>query len=222
MERIFFGEVYDVVPQPNGLVFSYCKESDETSVLVSYKMLSIDNATLSDVAQNIYQLSKFGSNYRTAVAVSGNFIKAKAIVMPSGRTFVCSEDGKTSLIDGDGQVIYTGELMYRNQPPSDFAVYGNSLWVCYAEQGVLLRFNMTTMREEIRIGGASSPFSKPVGIFIEGATAFISCIGENKLVKVNLESYDVSDYLEFSEPVYSYLRVRDYEFVLTESGLYVL
>lgn len=222
MERIFAGEIYEVVPQPNGIVFSYCKSSDEDRVLVAYKMLSLDNGMLTDVAKNIYLLSKFGSNYRAAAANCGNYVTAKAIVMPNGRAFACSDSGDTVIIDGDGELLYKGELCYRNQPPADIAAYGNSLWACYARQGVLLRFNMSTMREELRIGGINSPFDKPNDIFIDGSTAVVSCIGSNKLIKVDLNSYTVSDFKEFSEPVYSYVKIREYDFVLMESGLYVI
>jgi len=39
MERIFAGEVYDIVPQPNSIIFSYCKEKKDNCVVVGYKML---------------------------------------------------------------------------------------------------------------------------------------------------------------------------------------
>jgi hypothetical protein len=78
------------------------------------------------------------------------------------------------------------------------------------------------MREELRIGGTNSPFDKPTDIFIDDDTAFISNSGSNKIIKVNLNSYSVREYKEFSEAVYAYRKVKDREFVLLESGIYVL
>lgn len=222
MERIFAGEVYEVIPQPSGLVFSYCKEANDDSVLVAYKMLSIDNGTVTDVARNIYLLSKFGSNYRTALQYCENYVTAKSLVLPSGRVLVCSEEGNVALIDADGVVAWTGELKYRGFVPSDMAIYKNALWACYSEPGVLLKFNLTTLREELRIGGTRSPFDKPHYIFVDGGAAIISNTGSNELLRVDLGSYTVENFLEFSEPVYSYFKVKDYAFVLMKSGIYVI
>lgn len=222
MKKIFDGEVYDVIPQSSGVVFSYCKSVIDEQVLVSYKMLSTDTGVITDVAKNIYLLSKFGSNYRTAAAQVANYITAKTLVLPSGGVFICNDTGAATLIDGTGAVAWTGELKYRGVAPSDIAIYKNALWACYSQSGVLLRFNLNTMREELRIGGTRSPFDKPRSIFIDGDIAVITNTGSHKLLKVDLNSYTVSDYKEFTEPVYGYVKVKNYEFVLMESGLYVL
>lgn len=222
MKQIFEGEIYEVVPQSGGVVFSYRKSVIDQQVLVAYKMLSVDTGVITDVAKNIYLLSKFGSNYRAAANQCGNFITSKALVLPSGKVFICSNTGRASLIDGDGTAVWTGELKYRGFSPSDIAIYKNALWACYSQNGVLIRFNLNTMREELRIGGTRSPFDRPRDIYIYGDCAIISNTGSKKLVKVDLNSYTVSDYKEFTEPVYSYVKVKNYEFVLMESGLYVL
>lgn len=222
MKRIFAGEVYEAVPQPNGIVFSYCKDVTDSHVLVSYKMISFDTGKMTDVAKNIYQLSKFGSNYRTIAVGCQNYVTAKALILPNGKVFVAEDDGKAMLFDNGGATLWTGEIKYRGVSPSDVAIYKNTLWACYSEANVLLRFNLMTMREELRIGGAKSPFNAPHDLFIDGDNAIVSNTGSNKLLTVNLNSYTVLDYKEFSEAVYSYMRIKDYCFVLMKSGLYLL
>ncbi len=222
MKRLFEGEIYEVVPQSNGIVFSYCKSVIDEKILVAYKMISVDTGIITDVAKNIYLLAKFGSNYRAAAMQCNNYITAKSLVLPSGKVFLCSDNGRASLVDADGTAIWTGELKYRGMAPSDMAIYKNSLWACYSDAGVLLRFNLNTMREELRIGGSRSPFEKPRSIFIDGDNAIIAGTGSSKLLNVDLSSYTVSDYKEFSEPVYGYVKIKNFEFVLMESGLYVM
>ena len=78
------------------------------------------------------------------------------------------------------------------------------------------------MREELRIGGVRSPFSAPKNIFVKGNIATICNADSKKLSRVNLENYTVEDYHEFSETVHSYVSVDKYEFVLLDSGLYVI
>ena len=222
MERIFEGEVYEIVPQAQGIVFSYCKGSSGDNVLVAYKMLSLETGVMSDVAKNIYLLSKFGSNYRASCELCNNYVTARSVVLPSGRVIFCCENGNAYLIDGDGLPVWSGDFRYKGNAPSDIAIHKNSLWACYNKTGVLLRFNLNTMREELRIGGANSPFGRPSGIFVEDDIAVVSSSGNNKLLKVDLNGYNVRDYKEFSESVYSYVKVKDKEFVLLESGIYVL
>lgn len=220
MERIFNGEVYDIVPQSNGLVFSYRKETVGEWLVINYKMISFDTGRMTDVAANIYQLSKFGSNYRSVVSACKNYIKARALVFPSGRVLLTEENGAASLFDGDGSSIWRGDMLYRGGAPADIAAYKNSIWASFPQANALLRFNPATMREELRIGGMHSPFSKPHDIFVDGDCAIVSSTASNKLVRVDLNSYSVSDYKEFTESVYSYARIQKYEFVLLESGLY--
>ena len=58
MERIFDGEIYDLICQNGNLVFTYCKSSTENAVLVGYKMITKDNKIPTDVAKNIFQNSE--------------------------------------------------------------------------------------------------------------------------------------------------------------------
>ena len=222
MERFFAGEVYDILAQPNGVVFSYCKDTIDNNVIVGYKMLSFDNKTLTDVAKNIYQISKFGSNYREVAALCNNYISARSVALPNSRSFVIEDTGRAMLFDSDGLPVWTGEMLYRGNPPGDIAIHRNSLWACYPAANVLLRFNLSTMREELRIGGNSSPFDNPCDMFVEGDEAYISNKGSNKLIRVNLNSFTVEDYKEFTESVYGYIKIKHREFALLKSGIYEL
>jgi len=222
MERIFEGEIYDIIPQPNGIVFSYCKDKSSDHILVSYKMLSLDTEKITDVAKNIYQLSKFGSNYRNIVSNFENHITVRSIVHTNGMVFVTERNGKAMLFGNDGTVLWEGSMLYRGNPPTDIAFHKNSIWSCYADSNVLLRFNIINIREELRIGGAKSPFDSPKSLFMEENSVIVSNPASNKLIRVNLLNFDVEVYKEFTEAVYGYVRVRDNEFVLMESGLYKL
>ena len=222
MERIFDGEVYDIIAQPNGMVFAYCKDTIEDNVIVRYKMFSFETGTLSDVAKNIYQLSKYGSNYRAITTLCNNYVSARSVFLPSGKVFVLEDNGRAVLFDEDGLPVWTGELLYRGNPPSDIVFHRNSIWGSFPDTNVLLRFNLSTMREELRIGGNTSPFNKPSKLFVEGDEVYICNNGSDKIIKINLNSYNVSDYMEFTEPVYSYLKCKNGEFFLMESGIYKL
>ena len=222
MQKIFAGEIFEVLPLTNGIIFSYCKDTVDDNIIVAYKMISFENGRFTDVAKNIYLITKFGNNYRAVAAECDNYITVKSILLPNGKVFLMQTDGTAKLLDTDAKPIWTGSLVYRSCNPSDIILHNNALWVSYADCDVLVRFNLSTMREELRIGGTKSPFKKPRDMFLEGDNAIVSNQGSCKLIKINLKEYTVSDCEEFEEPLYQYINVSGNKFVVLESGLYLI
>ena len=222
MKKIFDGKIYEVLPKSDGIIFPYQKAVIDQGDVVWYKMLSIENSTLTDVSENIYMNIKFGSNYNIAASVCKNFVAEKALVLPDGRTLLCNQNGQVFIIDADGMINISGEIKYRDESPSAIAYYKNSIWASFRENNVLIRFNIATMRAELRIGGKTSPFASPEDIFVDGEFAYV-CNGKaNNIIKVNLESYSVEEHYNFEEPILSYVKSGSFEFVLLDSGLYVI
>ncbi len=220
MEKIFEGEIYEIIAQPSGLVFTYSRGSMDEGMIIGYKMLSLDTGRLTDVIKDIYQLSKFGSAYRQVANACDNYVTSRAVILPSGRVFICNALGEMKLIDTEGECVFSGELTYRGHGPSNLVLHGNTIWASFEAENVLMRCNPATMREELRIGGARSPFDRPVDIFVEGDIAYICNAGSNKIVKINLVNYELEDYKEFDEPLLGFTRVKNFDFYLLKSGLY--
>lgn len=222
MKKIFDGKIYEVLPKSDGIIFPYQKAVIDQGDVVWYKMLSIENSTLTDVSENIYMNIKFGSNYNIAASVCKNFVAEKALVLPDGRTLLCNGQGQVFIIDADGMINISGEIKYRDESPSAIAYYKNSIWASFRENNVLIRFNIATMRAELRIGGKTSPFASPEDIFVDGEFAYV-CNGKaSNIIKVNLESYSVEEHYNFEETILSYVKSGSFEFVLLDSGLYVI
>ncbi len=223
MKQIFEGEVYEIIPLSHGIIFSYCIEvTDDKNVVVGYKMISFENGRMTDITKNVYLAAKFGNNYNTIVKHCDNYITTKAIILPSAKVLLFSKDGKASLIDTDSSVIWQGNLNYRSCAAQDIVIHKNNLWACFSDCNVLLRYNLSNMREELRIGGKSSPFDKPRSMFLEGDTVTVCNKGSKKLTKLNLESYVVLDDETFDQEVFQYVKADIYRFVILNSGLYIL
>lgn len=222
MKQIFAGEIFEVMPLSGGIIFSYCKEKMDDNIVVAYKMISFDNGRFTDVAKNIYLITKFGNNYKAVASACDNYITVKSIVLPNGKVFLLSADGTAQLLDNDATPVWTSDLTYRSCKPTDTMLWGNALWICYADCNAILRYNLSTMREELRIGGNKSPFDKPCDLFLEGDEAFVCNRGSNKLMKVNLNTYEVFECDSFEEPLYQYINVNENRFVVLRSGLYFL
>ncbi len=222
MKKIFDGKIYEVLPKSDGIIFPYQKAVVDEGDIVWYKMLSFENSLMADVSETIFWNIKFGSNYAVALKLCKNFVSLKSIILPNGRLFLCADNGQTYIIDTDGLINITGELKYRDEAPSSIAFYKNSIWASFYDANILMRFNINTMRAELRIGGKSSPFNNPKSIFIEGNFAYVCNSGANNIVKVDLENYSVDELYNFEESVHSYIKSGNFEFTLLDSGLYVI
>ena len=222
MKQIFAGEIFEILPISNGIIFSYCKEKIDDNILVAYKMISFDTGRFSDIAKNVYLITKFGNNYKSVVALCDNYITVKSMLLPNGKIFLLQADGCALLIDNDTTPIWSGSIRYKGFAPSDIVLHNDALWASYSECNVLLRYNLTTMREELRIGGVKSPFNKPKKIFLEGDEAIVCNQDSQKLVQINLNTFSVSELENFEEAVYQYVKIADNRFVLLESGLYII
>lgn len=223
MEQLFSGKVYEILPTQGGIIFSYLnKEFEDGRVEVSYKMISFDNRRITDIAKNVYMITKFGNSYKAVERLCENYITAKSIILPGGKVFVLHEDGRAQLVDADGEPLWTGTLIYRNLIPSDILLFADGLWAAYEKGNVLMRYSLTTMREELRIGGNNSPFNGPCDLFEEDGEIIICNKNSYKILSINLETYKVLEYETFEEPLLQYVNVNGYRFVSLESGLYVI
>lgn len=223
MERLFEGKVYEILPLSNGIIFSYLRDELQIGDYVEYKMISFDNRRLSNVVKSTYMLAKFGMDSNQIGRVCENYITVKALILPGGKLFLVEPDGKAQLVDSDASIIWTGELCYRSQKPSDIALVGNALWVTYPDCDAVLKYNLSTMREELRIGGINSQLGGPCDIFtLDDENIIVSNRKAKKLIKININNYTVEELETFTEPVYQYIEVADHRFVVLESGLYKL
>lgn len=223
MKTVFEGEILHVIPMEKGIIITYCEKRTETQLSVAFKMISFETGKVTNVAKNIYQLSKFGAAYRLFVEQTKNYLTCTVIPLPSEKLLIMELDGTLKLLETDSTVLWAGQLLYKNAPPTSIALFENKLWTCYAEHNVIVRYNINTMREELRIGGgAASPFRQPSYIFIKGDKGYICNPGTLQILKIDLNTYDLEVYKEFATPVKQYLEVDGYAFVVMENGVYLL
>ncbi|MBQ6848419.1 MAG: hypothetical protein IJO62_05860 [Clostridia bacterium] len=223
MEKVFNGKVFEILPTTNGIIFSYLSgEMEDGKTEVSYKMISFDNRRITDVAKNIYMITKFGNGYKGVERLCENYITAKSLILPGGKVFLLLEDGTAHLIDPEGDALWTGSLVYRGIVPSDIILFGEGLWACYPEGNLILKYSLTNMKQELRVGGKTSPFDGPCDLFEEDNTLIICNKKSAKIQRLSIKNYDVLEYETFEEPLLQYVNVNGYRFVILESGLYVI
>ena len=223
MKTVFEGEILHVIPMDKGIIITYCEKRTDTQLSVAFKMISFETGKVTNVAKNIYQLSKFGASYRLMAEQTNNYLTCKVISLPSEKMLIIELDGTLKLLESDSTVLWSGQLLYKNAPPTSLALFENKLWTCYAEHNVVVRYNINTMREELRIGGGtSSVFKQPSDIFIKHNIGYVCNPGTLQVLTLNLNTYDLEVYKEFTAPVKQYLEVDGYSFVVMENGVYLL
>ena len=223
MKTVFKGEIINVVADNNGLVIAYVHERTEDKIMVAYKNISFDNGKISNVPRNLYELTKFGTNYKDIISIVKNHILTHSVLLENGKTFTVDTDGTAYLFDTDGGLIWKGELIYRKAKPTGIAVCSRHLWVAFGELNVIMRMNLSTMHEELRLGGGdSSPFINPINLFSDGNNLLLCTKDGTDILSVNTNTYSIDTYRSFEKGVKQYLKCADYEFAVLEDGIYLL
>ncbi len=225
MKQLFKEQVFDILPVENGFIVVYKKAEADDKVIVSYKSVSLENGLVTQRTKTDYDFIKYGDHAGVIDFKSGNFITNNCVKLEDGRVFAVSVEGEAVIVSAEGKIEWEGTIRYKDSGPASIANYGHTLWASFTEQNALIRFNLRTMREELRIGGsADSAFSKPKGIWVdESSGRLVVCNAEGKnILLVNMKSYAVVEHATFEEPVYKYMKLANKEFVILKSGLYLL
>ncbi len=223
MKLLFEGQVLDIVKSDNGIVFPYVIEQVGNQTRVAFMMYQNENGKTTNVAKHIYLMSKFGPDHKAFCLQTENYVSSKVVVFPGEQMLIAEENGDIKILDTDAGYLYFGKLFYAGEIPSAIALHEDKIWCAFCEKNVLVRYNVNTMREELRIGGGeSSPFKSPCDIFIEYDNAYISNKESNSIVKLNLTNYSLNTYKELPIAPKKFLKVGRNEFVLSENGVYVI
>lgn len=223
MKTVLKGEIIHAVATSGGLAMVQIHEKTETQLKVAYQSVSFDTGKIGYVLPTIYKISKFGTNYNEIIKRVNNHILTHSVLLENGKTFCLDPDGTAYLFDTDGMLLWKGTLTYRDTMPTGIAVCSRHLWVAFGELNVIMRMNLNTMHEELRLGGGKeSPFINPIDLYSNGDQIFV-CTKEGKeILAVNTNTYSIEVYKTFERPVKQYLRSGEYEFAVLDDGIYLI
>ncbi|AZB42036.1 hypothetical protein CEF21_06870 [Bacillus sp. FJAT-42376] len=124
-----------------------------------------------------------------------------------------------------------GEIMMKTDLGFDtiysLAIQGGSFWCAYPTNHTIKRYSLETFAEEASIGDQepwsfkAEIFDHPEHVFVKGNHLFVSDMGNRRVCRVDLSSFEVEDYLKADEPVWGYMAGDDQEVVHLESGYYL-
>lgn len=225
MKKLFSDDIYDILDFDGGFIVVYRRNEVEDKIVVSYKSVRLDDGTVSSRTRADYEFIKFGEVYPKVGLQSSEFITCSCAKLDGGGVFIVTKEGDAKIVDRDGFTEWQGTIRYKDCGPSAVAHEGHTLWASFPDRNALIRFNLRTMREELRIGGSNdSSFSGPKGLWInepEGQLVVCNSKARN-ILEVNMKTYTVRERASFDEPVHRYIRVDGREFAVLDSGLYLL
>lgn len=225
MKQLFSEQIYDLLKTPDGFITVYRRPDFEDSIVVSYKSVSFNDGVVTRRTRADYEYIKFGSNRRFEDLQSGGFITCSCVELENDRIFMVRDGGDAVVYDARNKVEWQGTIRYKGEGPSGIAGAGSVVWASFYENNTLVRFNLRTMREELRIGGSNdSSFQGPKGLWFDESTdkLYVCNHKAQNILEVNTKNYTVKCHAEFEEPVHKYLKASNRELVVLDSGLYLL
>ena len=223
MKRILNVNIIDIVPFSAGLIFVKSEKTSDGTNKASFFSYDALTGEITTVTKSVYLLNKFGMAYESISAKLGDFITCDTVKLPNHHTIVIYPTGEMGHFDEKGKILKTGDLYYNNAPARDVAFDGNSIWSVVPQRNAVIRYSVSAQKIIMRIGGDdNTAFNMPISVSYYTDGLFICNKASCEIRKIDIDTLNVTDYLEFSEPVNKYFRFRDIEIVVLDSGIYEL
>ena len=223
MKKIFAFEVFDIVASNEGIIISQKELYNGTSYKVSFLEYSIKLDRKSPVTKDIYQGFKYGEKFEAVTNELGDYVSCDVAFFTNGNLVIVYPTGETGMFDKNGKNVWSTDLLYRDCPITGAAADGSQFWSAVPMQNSIISYSIPHKKFSMRIGSEhSNTFVEPVSITRYGNELYVCCAGSNKIRTVSLDNFMPSDFKQFDEPVYKYVRSAGREFVVLASGVYML
>ncbi len=223
MIKVVSLDILDLIGFSSGVLFVLREKQNNNSVKVSFYSFDIESKSIASVTKNAYLLTKFGSSFAPIAKQLGDYVSCDAARLWNGHTFIIYSTGEIGIFDENGQLIKNTYLKYKDYPARDVAVDNNYIWSSVPDQNMIIKYSVLQNRVIMRIGGDdSSTFDYPVSVSEYDGYLYVCNKNSKKIKRVKLSNFLVEDYKEFDESVYKYIKVDNNEFVILDSGVYLL
>ena len=223
MIKIVSLDILDLIGFPSGILFVLKENQDSESVKVSFYSFDTATKSIATVTKNAYLLTKFGNSYSPIAQQLGDYVSCDSARLWNSHTFVIYSSGEIGIFDEQGNLLKTSDIKYRDFPARDVAVENNFIWSVVPDLNIIIKYSLLQNRVVMRIvGDNSTTVSCPVAISEYDGYLYVCNRDSQKINRINLSDYSVEDYKAFDEPVYKFIRVGNSEFVILESGVYLL
>lgn len=220
MIKIFEEKCIHIMPTEGGFVAIFQTENEDGGSNLSFKLVSVRDDTARDIDKDYFKLLKFGFNYKDLDLQIDNYLLTICKPLEKQGLFILS-DGTAKTLDKQGRLVSQGDFKYQSCIPSDVAIGENVIWASYPEMNTAVRYNLSTLRQELRIGGTQSKvLHAPNGLMLQGQQLYICNTAKNQVLSLDTANFTVKEHLAFNEPVYQFIKIDGFNIARLESGVY--
>lgn len=174
-----------------------------------------------DTTVSAYMLAKFGPSFEQAAKRLKEFLACDTCIMPNRHLVVVYPTGELGHFDENGKIVMTGDCYYDKAPARDCAADGNDIWLAVPGRNAVIKYALDDHKIVMRIGGgASTAFHEPVSVFCDKEQLYVCNRGSGEIRLVDTQTFNVTEYMSFKEPVNKYFRISGKEYIVLDSGVY--
>ena len=223
MTRIASQNIVDLLPIHKGVIFVKKEITKDERIKASFFAYDTQTQSLSSATKNAYLITKFGSAASVITPHLADYISCGVLKLKNGSIFICYKSGEIGIFSDKGILLFSDDVYYHEYPVRDCTDDEDSIWFTVPDSNQIVCYSLDKKRITLRIGDDTNPtFGRPLTIEKIDKHLYVCCKSESAIKRVSLDNYTVETYKTFDEPLYKYLRIDDNEFVLLESGLYLL
>lgn len=223
MKKILSIDIIDIIPYVRGILFVRKENLEDDNIKVTFFCYDTEEDCIKAVPKSVYLLNKFGSSYESIAKQLGDYVSCDAGILPGNSSFVIFPSGEVGVFSPEGVLKWTGDLIYHEASASGIAVENSHIWCAVPGRNCVIRYSVAAGKVVMRIGSENSgTFAHPETVTQHDGKLYVCSRDSMKISTVNLRDYSVADYLCFAEPVHKYLTGGGKEFVVLDSGVYML
>ncbi len=224
MKQIIGLEAHGIFTNKNKLYFYEEKNSEQ-------KFFEYDFVTRKQIGLDEYLLLRFGIAYpkileKYGLQISLNLLSVK---LKDGAVITHFFQGSSFYkFDKDGEILWETEELSNFDTVYGITIEGNSIWCAFPTNHTIKRYSLETFKEEITIGDKepwsfkAEIFDHPEDVLINDNILYVTDMGNRRICKVNLTTFEIQDHKNFEEPVFGFWICEDKELAWLESGLYLV
>ena len=222
MQKLFNADILDIFTIPTGFIYA-CKEVSGDNDVAAFFEYSTARDEFRRITVRDYITAKYGENGFAFAKQLGDFVTCNIHVINDDTNIAAYDNGTIKVFNNEGIISKTVKVAYNGKPAVSPEPNGRDLWMVVPEANAVINYSLKYDRIEFRIGSnKEKTFSHPTGLSIYDNCLYVCNASSFKIRIVGLETFNIQDYRIFNEPVYKYIRTKNTEYVMLESGFYTL
>lgn len=221
MIQIFGEDCINISQTEDGFAAVFASLKEDGKPKLSFKRVSVREDTAKEISKDHFKLLKFGLNYEDLKMQVDNYLLAICKPLGKHHRFIVEANGIAKILDRQGCLVNQGDFNFQSCVPFDIALGENVVWASYPELNTAVRYNLSTLRQELRIGGTQSKvLHAPNGLLLQDQQLYICNAADQQILMLDTVNFTVQKHFSFNSPVYQYIKSEGFNIVRLKSGVY--